>query len=69
MSRFGKAYISYLKDQNAQLEYCCKFWREEIKKVPGKSEQHKVLQTTMALLTLLRSLNDDILATEEKDAL
>lgn len=69
MSRFGKAYISYLKDQNAQLDYCCKFWREEIKKVPGKSERYKVLQTTMTLLTLLRNLNDDILATEDKDTL
>lgn len=69
MSKFGKAYITYLKDQNAQLEYCCKFWREEIKKVPGKSERHKVIQATMALLTLLRNLNDDILATEDKDTL
>lgn len=66
MSKFGKAYIAYLKDQNAQLEYCCKFWREERKKVLKKSEQYKVIQTTMTLLTLLRSLNDDILKTEEK---
>lgn len=65
MSKFNEDYIAYLKDQNAQIEYCYKFWHEKSKKVLKKSEQFNVIHTTMGLLKILENLNDDILKTEE----
>ena len=49
MSKFSEDYIAYLKNQNEQIEYCCEFWRESIKKVPEKSEQFNVILTTITL--------------------
>lgn len=67
MSKFSEDYIAYLKNQNEQVDRCYKFWHEESKKVPKKSEQYKVIQTTLVLLTLMHSLNDDILKPEENN--
>ena len=67
MSKFNEEYVAYLKDQNEQIEYCYKFWHEESKKVPKKSEQFNVIHVTMGLLKILENLNDDILKMEEED--
>ena len=64
MSKFSEDYIAYLKDQNEQIEHCCKFWRERILKVPEKSEEFNVILTTITLLAGLQRLNDDIIETE-----
>lgn len=65
MSKFNEEYVAYLKDQNAQVDRCYKFWHEKSKKVPKKSEQFNVIHVTMGLLKILENLNDDILKTEE----
>ena len=64
MSKFSEDYMAYLKNQNEQIEYCCEFWCESIKKVPEKSEQFNVILTTITLLAGLQRLNNDIIETE-----
>lgn len=64
MSKLSEDYIAYLKNQHEQIEYCCKFWRERILKVPEKSEEFNVILTTITLLAILQKINDDIIETE-----
>ena len=67
MSKFNEEYVSYLKQQNEQIEHCYKFWHDRSKKVLKKSEQFNVIHVTMGLLKILENLNDDILKTEENN--
>lgn len=65
MSKFNEEYVSYLKQQNEQIERCYKFWHEKSKKVLKKSEQFNVIHGTMGLLKIMQRMNDDILKTME----
>lgn len=65
MSKFNEEYVSYLKQQNEQIERCYKFWHEKSKKVLKKSEQFNVIHVTMGLLKIMQRMNDDILKTME----